>query len=312
LGIVTKRRDTKVRKYNGGIPFTYGPLAYFLKNRIYVGETGHKDKWFQGEHTAIVDRKTFDQVQQLLASKSAGRRALRSASEALLTRKLYDDLGNVMSPSFSTKNGIRYRFYVSSALLRGRKTEAGSVARVARATIENLVVQALRDIVLPDPPIDDALLVDRHLARIEVGRKGVTLSYRGASEQGVDDAMPTAQIRLSWSADTQTAHSSTERSGTESSAQPESKAVQAIARAKSWAAALSDGKYVSVDELAASAKLHAKVVRNELRLAFLSPDIVDAALNGSGGFGLRDLRKCAALNWRVQQTELYESHPPSL
>jgi hypothetical protein len=27
--IVTKRRDTKVAKYNGGIPFTYGPLAYF-------------------------------------------------------------------------------------------------------------------------------------------------------------------------------------------------------------------------------------------------------------------------------------------
>jgi hypothetical protein len=76
------------------------------------------------------------------------------------------------------------------------------------------------------------------------------------------------------------------------------KAVQAIARAKSWAVVLSDEKYVSVEELAASAKLHAKVVRNELRLAFLSPDIVDAVLNGSGGFGLRDLRKCAALNWR--------------
>jgi hypothetical protein len=35
------------------------------------------------------------------------------------------------------------------------------------------------------------------------------------------------------------------------------KAVQAIARAKSWAVALSDEKYVSVEELAASAKLHA-------------------------------------------------------
>src|SRR5450759_5990607 len=53
-GIVTKRRDTTVRKYNGGIPFTYGPLAYFLKNRLYIGETGHKDKWFHGEHAAIV------------------------------------------------------------------------------------------------------------------------------------------------------------------------------------------------------------------------------------------------------------------
>jgi DNA invertase Pin-like site-specific DNA recombinase len=40
-GIVTKRRNTKVPKYRGGIPFTYGPLAYFLKNRIYLGEIHH-------------------------------------------------------------------------------------------------------------------------------------------------------------------------------------------------------------------------------------------------------------------------------
>jgi DNA invertase Pin-like site-specific DNA recombinase len=46
MGVVTKRRDTKVKKFSGGIPFTYGPLAHFLKNRVYVGETGHKDKWF--------------------------------------------------------------------------------------------------------------------------------------------------------------------------------------------------------------------------------------------------------------------------
>ena len=38
-GIVTKQRNTKVAKYNGGIPFTYGPLAYFLKNRIYLGKS---------------------------------------------------------------------------------------------------------------------------------------------------------------------------------------------------------------------------------------------------------------------------------
>src|ERR1700758_2619359 len=36
--IVTKLRSTKVAKYNGGIPFTYGPLAHFLKNRVYLGE----------------------------------------------------------------------------------------------------------------------------------------------------------------------------------------------------------------------------------------------------------------------------------
>src|SRR5436190_21641634 len=67
-GIVTKRRATEVPKYRGGIPFTYGPLAHILKNRVYVGETGHGGKWFKGEHKAIVDRPSFDAVQALLKS----------------------------------------------------------------------------------------------------------------------------------------------------------------------------------------------------------------------------------------------------
>jgi hypothetical protein len=82
-GIVTKRRNTKVAKFNGAIPFTYGPLAYFLKNRVYLGEVHHGGKWFEGEHKAIVDRATFDRVQELLASKSKGRQKKRSESGAL-------------------------------------------------------------------------------------------------------------------------------------------------------------------------------------------------------------------------------------
>src|SRR6266849_1978899 len=58
--------------------------------------------------------------------------------------KIYDDRGNRMSPSFSAKNGFRYRFYVSSALLRGRKADVGSVGRVPAAEIERAVLAALR------------------------------------------------------------------------------------------------------------------------------------------------------------------------
>lgn len=71
-------------------------------------------------------------VKQLLATKANGRKAKRSESGALLAGKLFDDKGNRMSPSFSSKNGVRYRFYVSSALLRGRKAAAGSVKRYLR------------------------------------------------------------------------------------------------------------------------------------------------------------------------------------
>jgi hypothetical protein len=41
-GIVTKRPNTKVIKYLGGIPFTYGPLAYFLKNRVYPKHSANR------------------------------------------------------------------------------------------------------------------------------------------------------------------------------------------------------------------------------------------------------------------------------
>ena len=106
-GIVTKRRNTKIAKYQGGIPFTYGPLAYFLKNRIYIGEVHHGGKWFKGEHEAILDRQTFERVQNLLKTNRITRRIKHSESGALLQGKLFDDKGNRMGPSFSSKNGVR-------------------------------------------------------------------------------------------------------------------------------------------------------------------------------------------------------------
>src|SRR5712672_3521681 len=149
--IVTKRRNVKVAKFRGGIPFTYGPLAYLLKNRIYVGEIHHGGKWFKGEHAPILDQQIFDQVQQLLKENNVNRGTKFSKSGALLKGKLFDDKGNRMGPTFSSKHGVRYRFYVSTAL-RGRKHKAGSVARVAAPEIEGLVEKALR-IQLPD--LDD-------------------------------------------------------------------------------------------------------------------------------------------------------------
>jgi hypothetical protein len=92
----------------------------FREDRIYLGEVHHGGKWFKAEHKAILDQRIFDQVQELLTANANGSRIKNFESGALLKGKLYDDKGNLMGPSFSTKNGIRYRFYVSSALLRGR------------------------------------------------------------------------------------------------------------------------------------------------------------------------------------------------
>lgn len=134
------RTKTRVVKGNasGGVYFTYGPLAYLLKNRTYLGETGHAGSWFPGEHEPIIDRHLFDNVQQLLKTNSQGRTGRRHQSGGLLTGLIFDDRGKRMSPSFSIKNGVRYRYYVSSPLVRGQKTKAG-IARLVQTRIKKFM-----------------------------------------------------------------------------------------------------------------------------------------------------------------------------
>jgi hypothetical protein len=87
--------------------------------------------------------RTSSNPTRSLASNRITRRIKHSQSGALLQGKLFDDKGNRMGPSFSSKNGIRYRFYVSTAL-RGRSHQAGSVTRVSAPEIEAVIEEALR------------------------------------------------------------------------------------------------------------------------------------------------------------------------
>jgi site-specific DNA recombinase len=65
-GIVSKQRSGSSGRHGGGVRLTHGPLAYLLKNRTYLGETGHKGTWFPGEHQAVVTPALFIAVQDLL------------------------------------------------------------------------------------------------------------------------------------------------------------------------------------------------------------------------------------------------------
>ena len=56
-GIVTRVRTLATGRVVGGVPFTRGPLAYILKNGMYLGKINHGPNSYPGEHAAIVDRK---------------------------------------------------------------------------------------------------------------------------------------------------------------------------------------------------------------------------------------------------------------
>src|SRR5450631_4080805 len=121
-----------------------GPLAHLLKNQFYIGEVAYRGEVHPGEHPPIIDKALFEAVQARLKGKAVTRRVTRSQSPAFLMGLLYDDRGHRMSPSHANKKGVRYRYYVSQALLQNRKDEAGSIARVAAPDIEELVIAAIR------------------------------------------------------------------------------------------------------------------------------------------------------------------------
>ena len=290
-GIVTKRRNTKVAKFQGGIPFTYGPLAHFLKNRIYLGEVHHGGKWFDGEHEAIVDRTIFDRVQQLFATKATGRKAKRSESGALLMGKLYDDRGNLMSPSFSSKNGVRYRFYVSSALLRGRKAAAGSIKRVAAVEIESAVLSALT---AHQQGFDGAPLHVGQIHRVVVAQGQLLIQITGVPDE---DGL-TQEIRIPWSSKVMGTATVVQCENAPDRARNES-LIQSIVRAHAWMRHLHEGTYVSIEALAEANRVHPKVVRQALRLAFLSPDVTSAIIDARqpSGLSLAQIPKLLHLQW---------------
>ena len=134
--IVTKVRTLKTGQTVGGIPFTRGPLAYLLRNRFYIRKVVFKGETLAGEQPAIVDQDLFDAVQAKLNEQINNHRVSRTKSEALLLGRIYDDRGHKMTPSHVRKRGIKYRYYISSALLQGQADHAGAVSRIPADEVE--------------------------------------------------------------------------------------------------------------------------------------------------------------------------------
>src|SRR5262249_46742138 len=147
---------------------TGGPSANLLRNRFYIGEVAFKGEILRGEQIAIVDRQLFDAVQAKLDAQISGHKAARTNSEALLSGRIFDDRGNRMTPSHARKRGIKYRYYVSSALLQGQSERAGSISRVPATEIEMLVIRSARERLKLSTSVNDGRLVSTYVTRVEI------------------------------------------------------------------------------------------------------------------------------------------------
>lgn len=294
--IITKKRTLSNGKTIGGTRFTYGPLAYLLKNRTYLGQTSHRDEWFPGEHQRILDDRLFQRVQDLLAEHSIKRTARRSNQGSLLTGILFDDRGNRMSPSFTTKKGVRYRFYVSTALLQARPHEAGSASRISAPRIEKAISDELvkRKILTGDDVTPSSL--SEIIEMITVSESRIEIALKAHSHHR------SSRIELPW-VRKNCAVSRIEESRSDDN--KNSLLTRSVARAYLWLTMLESGKYKSIEAFAKKINLHPKVVREMVQLAFLSPEIISQILTGSqpAYLNLKALKRCKHLSW-VKQNEV--------
>ena len=166
------------------------------------------------EHQPIIDRELFEAVQAKLAENAVGRQARLRGSPAILTGRIFDDRGNRMSPSHTNKLGVRYRYYVSHAILQQRQNEVGSVGRVPAAEIEKLVLEGVRshpasgDEAEGASAIADRDLIVQRVQAVTIKPRGWKSGSSAAGRPSDDtctldhdshpDSLPTTIITLPW------------------------------------------------------------------------------------------------------------------
>ena len=302
-GVHSKRRILTSGRVLGGCSFGRGALYHLLQNRIYRGEVVHQDVAYPGEHERIVDEELWSAVQIKLEENRGIRRRSRIETGALLGGLVFDDRGNLMSPTYSIRRGNRYRYYISRALMRGRKGDAGSQGRVNAADVERLVVETLgRQLSRPELLNDVASgswtwsgnwtsetrkLVQDTIERVIVGRsevqviRKITTGSPSWGEACEDSNMPKIHtVPLPAPRPRARKEILVPDGGERAPRRINHALILAIARARTWMQGLRTGNYADTVEIARRYKLNDAHVRRLLRFGYLAPDIIEAIVEG--------------------------------
>lgn len=321
----------------GGRSFSRGQLYAILKNPVYGGNIAHKGQVYPGLHAPIVARDVWDRAQLLLADHLNGERSpTRAARGHLLARLLVDAEGRSLVAAHANKGKVRYRYYISRELQHGASPDG---LRIPAPEIEGAVVTMLNQL-FADPlalaaragldlaaqrmahHIRDvrefAKLVERRdsttirsfvqqvrvleqSVEIDVCRQalakalGAKLSSDIASTLTLKSEM---QLRRSGRA-LRLVHTN----GTPLVATVDQSLAKLIATAHRWWNILKAGEF-DVTRLAEVEKVTASWMTRVLRLAFLSPQITQSILDGTGPTLDRQLvllkSGAVAPDWHIQ------------
>jgi DNA invertase Pin-like site-specific DNA recombinase len=291
----TKRRTFKSGRTVGGVAFTRGPLFYLLRNRFYIGEVTYKGEILPGPQPDLISRSLFDAVQVKLAEQFNGHSQKRGKSGAPLLGKIFDDRGTLMGPTHTRKKGRKYRYYISSSLLQGRKDLAGSVHRVPAIELESKIASALRARMRITPDQDDNDLIRNAVERVDVGAEALVVSLKPAG-----GSKGASKIRIPWKKPPSKRRREIllpSEPVTRPAVRPirsdaRDRLIEAVSYGRVWLDELVSGAVKDTTEIALREDCSVRSINMKLSLAFLAPGLVKAAIEGTLPRGIGYTRLC--------------------
>jgi len=140
--VPVRRRARGGQTYGGGW-FSRGQLYSILRNPVYIGRIAHRGSTFPGQHEALINEPTWTAVPDQLAANQNGQRLARITRARLLHGLVTDEAGEVLVVSHATKGKVRYHYYGRRPREAGAQAKLASPAlRLPARELEQAVSEA--------------------------------------------------------------------------------------------------------------------------------------------------------------------------
>ena len=248
-------------------------------------------------------------------------------SAGLLTGLLYDDRGNRLTPSHTNKRGIRYRYYVSQAVLQNKGHAPITIRRIAAHDIEQAVVAAVRSWRPMRTETSDRDLIARYVRSVIIENSRLRIDVcelneaakqsQAENDLDVDPSEPassdngssdhrTIVLTVSWVAKRTRCDKHLQQNRSVGlSDEDRLRLLTAIGKARRWMRDV-ELDLRTFEDIAAEENCVERHIRFLAPLAYLSPRIVQAIddCSGPSDWTVSMLARALPHDWRSQEAKL--------
>lgn len=193
LGFKTKTWISRSNTIHKGRRFNKSSVRSILTNELYLGKINHKGNIYDGLHSAIVDDETWYKVHKLLKKRAVLVSMSKTRiSQAPLLKGIMNCgvCGNKMTPTYTSKNGRKYRYYVCQAKMKGNNEDC-KVGRIPAKEAEELVIDQVLNI-LQKPEIISQTIKNKDS---DISQNQIIKSFRTINKVW-DELFVTEQARI--------------------------------------------------------------------------------------------------------------------